>query len=256
MGKSVGSLMIATVLLFSVVLLPVAAQGVTLQVAIADHGKTPMADLTEMVAEFERQYPEIKIEILNDYANSFDRFTTHVAGGVAPDIVHFYNEAPILSMETGLLLDLTPYIQRDGQAIVRDLLPLTLEQVSKDGSIYGLPFQTSATGAVFFNRVMFDHAGIAHPDGSWDWAEFAEIARKLTRFNGDAISQIGYQQNSSWLWYFPWLAQAGVDFSEPMRVPLATPEAVRAFEFLREWIDREAFGWRRDGEHFPSRPRR
>ena len=252
MRKSVVFVLTTFALLFALMSAAGVAQTVTLQVAIADAGKTPLADLTEMVAEFERQYPDIKIEILNDYANSFDRYATHVAGGVAPDIVHFYNEAPILSMENGLLLDLRPFIERDGEDIVSDLLPLTIEQMSMNGSIYGLPFQTSATGAVFFNRVMFDHAGIAHPDGSWDWAEFAEIAQKLTRFDGDSITQIGYQQNASWLWFFPWLVQAGVDFSDPMRVPLATPEAVRAFEYLREWIDREAFGWGGSSGAFPE----
>lgn len=59
------------------------AQQVHLQVAIADPGKTPIDSLQEMVAEFERLHPNIKIEILNDYANSFDLLATHMAGGVA-----------------------------------------------------------------------------------------------------------------------------------------------------------------------------
>lgn len=220
------------------------AQQVHLQVAIADPGKSPIDDLQEMVADFERLYPNIKIEIVNDYANSFDRLATHIAGGVAPDILHFYNETPILAMENGFLLDLAPYIERDGRAIVNDLLPLTLAQVSQGNSIYGLPFQTSATGAVYYNRDMFDQAGIAYPDGSWDWAEFADTARRLTRGSDGEITQIGLSlAPTAWLWIFPWLVQSGVSFDDPYRVPLDTPEAIRAFEYLREWIDQDAFGW-------------
>lgn len=229
------------------------AQQVHLQVAIADPGKTPIDDLQEMVAAFEQLHPNIKIEIINDYANSFDRLATHIAGGVAPDILHFYNEAPILAMENGFLLDLQPYLERDGQGIVNDLLPLTLAQVSQGSSVYGLPFQTSATGAVYYNRVMFDQAGLGYPDGSWDWNEFAETARRLTRTNGDEITQIGFSiAPAGWLWYFPWLVQSGVSFDDPYRVPLDTPEAIRAFEYLRDWIDQDAFGWSNTKGAFPA----
>ena len=229
----------------SLALAPAAgAQQVTLQVAIADPGKSPIDDLQEMVTAFEELHPDIKIEILNDYGGDFARLATHAAGGVAPDIVHFYNEAPILAMENGLLLDLTPYIERDNPAFISDLLPLTLAQISHGGSVYGLPFQTSATGAVYYNRDMYDQAGIAYPDGSWDWAEFADTARRLTRASNGEIQVIGFSiAPAAWLWVFPWLVQSGVSFDDPYRVPLDTPEAIRAFEYLREWIDQDAFGW-------------
>lgn len=156
-------------------------------------------------------------------------------------------------MENGFLLDLKPYIDRDGQGFINDLLPLTLAQVSRGNAIYGLPFQTSATGAVYYNRVMFDNAGLPYPDGSWDWAEFADTARRLTRTNGTDITQIGFAiAPAAWLWYFPWLVQSGVSFDDPYEVPLDTPEAVRAFEYLREWIDQEAFGWSNTRGSFPQ----
>jgi len=229
------------------------ARQVTLQVAIADAGKTPIADLEEMARTFEHMHPGINIEIVTDYANSFDRLATHMAGGVAPDILHFYNETPILAMENGFLLDLAPYIERDGRQIVDDLLPLTLAQVSQGNAVYGLPFQTSATGAVYYNRVMFDEAGIAHPDGSWNWDEFAQIARRLTRTSGTEITQIGFSiAPTGWLWLFPWLVQSGVRFDDPYEVPLDTPEAIRALEYLRQWIDLQAFGWGATRGAFPN----
>jgi|GEM_PF-3168758 ABC-type sugar transport system, periplasmic component len=250
--KLAGPIVIAASLFWA--LAPAAlAQQVHLQVAIADPGKTPIADLEEMVAAFEAEHPNITIEIVNDYGNSFDRLATHIAGGVAPDILHFYNETPILAMENGFLLDLTPYLEREGQEILGDLLPLVLAQVSREGSVYGLPFQTSATGAIYYNRVMFDQAGLAHPDGSWDWEEFASSARRLTRSDGTQITQIGLAiAPTGWLWLFPWLVQSGVSFEDPYRVPLDTPEAIRAFEYLRTWIDQEAFGWSNTRGTFPE----
>ena len=42
---------------------------------------------------------------------------------------------------------------------------------------------------------------------------------------------------------FPWLVQAGVSFEDPMRVPLNTPQAVQAFEYLQEWMQQSVFSW-------------
>ena len=33
---------------------------------------------------------------------------------------------------------------------------------------------------VYYNKKMFDDAGIAYPSDGWTWTEFQEIAQKLT----------------------------------------------------------------------------
>ena len=53
-----------------------------------------------------------------------------------------------------------------------------------DGHQYGLPRDLN-TIALFYNKTMFDAAGIAYPDDTWDWAKLVEVAKQLTEAGGE-----------------------------------------------------------------------
>ena len=48
-----------------------------------------------------------------------------------------------------------------------------------NGGIYGLPLDKNDF-AVFYNKKIFDDAGVPYPDGTWTWDEYIETAQKLT----------------------------------------------------------------------------
>ena len=51
--------------------------------------------------------------------------------------------------------------------------------VEADGSYYGLPYKQDVF-CVFYNKNLFDQAGIPYPEGPWTWDEYIETAKKLT----------------------------------------------------------------------------
>jgi len=51
------------------------------------------------------------------------------------------------------------------------------------GDYYSLPYCNNIN-MVFFNKKMFDAAGVPYPDANWTWADFREIAKKLTKGSG------------------------------------------------------------------------
>lgn len=48
-----------------------------------------------------------------------------------------------------------------------------------DGKAYGLP-AFNDVWCVFYNKKIFDDAGVAYPSGDWTWDEYIETAKKLT----------------------------------------------------------------------------
>ncbi|MFC5471824.1 extracellular solute-binding protein [Cohnella suwonensis] len=48
-----------------------------------------------------------------------------------------------------------------------------------DGMIYSLPKQVS-TWAIFYNKKIFDDAGVPYPPSEWTWQQYIETAKKLT----------------------------------------------------------------------------
>jgi len=97
-------------------------------------------------------------------------------------------------MEKGALLPLDDYIERDRDEIdLDDFYPEALMGCQADeGQICGLPVDI-AGWAIYYNRGIFDKAGLAYPDESWTWNTFLDVARKLTKdLDGDGrIDQYG-----------------------------------------------------------------
>jgi len=99
--------------------------------------------------------------------------------------------------------------------------------------------------ALFYNKKMFDDAGIAYPDDTWDWDKLVEVAHKLTKdTNGDGkpdqwgvYTETTDMENawSSLVW------QAGGDILAPdgTKTALDTDQAAQGLQFLQDLIWKE-----------------
>lgn len=140
--------------------------------------------LEAMVKEFERQNPGIKVKLetvgWNDY---FTQLQTRIAGGKAPDCFDLNYENFVAYARKGLLLDIGPYLA----AAKFDRAALderALAAFSADGVQYGLPASFS-TVLLFYNKDLFDKAGVAYPTASWTWKEEQAAAEKIRALGKD-----------------------------------------------------------------------
>lgn len=79
--------------------------------------------------------------------------------------------------------------------------------VEDDGNYYGLPFKQEMY-CVFYNKDLFDGAGVSYPAGSWTWDDYVEIAKKIT----DPKKGIyGSFMNADSPWYFLPAKQQDID---------------------------------------------
>lgn len=51
--------------------------------------------------------------------------------------------------------------------------------VEDDGFFYALPFKQEMY-CIFYNKNLFDEAGVAYPEGPWTWDEYVETAQKIS----------------------------------------------------------------------------
>lgn len=111
----------------------------------------------------------------------------------------------------GRLADLTPYIKGTDPLDLADFYPSTIAQYTVEDKTYGLPI-LSGGSYIFYNKDMFDAAGVAYPptnwsDTSWTWAALVAKAKLLTKnYNDPDTSQYGYVNRLNpndayaWLW--------------------------------------------------------
>lgn len=152
--------------------------GVT-TVTLASVNNPQMQDMSELLPEFEKQHPDIKINILfleeNDLRNAI---TKDVAtGGGQYDImtVGAY-EVPIWA-ENNWLVDLTPKATADTGYDVDDFFGPVRQGVSQGDKLYAAPFYGESS-FLMYRKDLFQEAGISMPERP-TWDQVAEYASKL-----------------------------------------------------------------------------
>lgn len=181
MSKRMLSLFLALIMVLSASALPAMAEEdkatVTLWTAW-----TPEAGIQEMIDRFHEVYPEIEV-IPVQFSNNTDgnlKVDTTLAMGTGIDVVFNFGVNRVdARANAGLMMDLTPFIERD-QFDVADQLGDNV--YTKDGKYYSLP-ATSNAYCVFLNKAMLDEAGLETPS-AWTIDEYYEYAKKLTHGEG------------------------------------------------------------------------
>ncbi len=144
-----------------------------------------------IVDAFHVANPKITVKVtVSDWDTYWDKLQTGIAGGDAPDV--FAMDGPLFPdyQSRDVLLDLKPLIDRDGYDLGQ-LADQAVADFTTPGGQFGLPRDLNVI-ALFYNKKMFDAAGIPYPDDTWDWAKLVEVGKKLTlRSAAGKVSQWG-----------------------------------------------------------------
>ncbi len=202
----------------------------------------------DWIEPFEATHPNIKIQYEAVGFNEFwDKLATYIATGNAPDVIHMSVAYVYDYAKAGWLLNLEPYFKRDLRASDFFMEPAKAVRYPdmERGDLYAIPFGFVAT-ALFYNKDLFNRAGVGYPDASWTWDQVRVAAKKLT------LDTTGDGQPDQWgFWSRPsyWVvdpiihAFGGATLSKDyQQVLLDRPESIAALKFLRDmiWEDRSA----------------
>jgi len=134
---------------------------------------TPSAEA--QVAAFEKQYPKVKVKLVNAGTNTteYTKLQNAIkAGSGAPDVAQVeYYAIPQFALGKALV-DLKQY---GFDKLKSDYTPGPWGSVNVGGQLVGLP-QDSGPMAMFYNKTVFDKYGIAVPK---TWDEYVDAATKL-----------------------------------------------------------------------------
>lgn len=135
--------------------------------------------LEEMKDVFESKNTNIKINIETvGYTEYFTQLQTRVAGGTAPDAFELNYENFVTYAKKGVLADITPLLDKNSfdRTVVNKN---ALAAFKLEGKQYGLPASFSNV-LLFYNKELFDKAGIEYPENNWTWADEQAAAEKIT----------------------------------------------------------------------------
>ena len=122
---------------------------------------------------YSEKNPDVTVEIVDyDPAEYNTLVTADLAAGKGPDIIT-QKEVKFVTtfQEGGQLLDVSDVELPDdiGGA----------ESYVVDGTTYAVPYRQDSW-VLYYNKALFDQAGIEYPDGSWTWDDYDAAAEELT----------------------------------------------------------------------------
>lgn len=135
--------------------------------------------LNECKAEFEKDNPNIKI-VLDFYGwgEYWTALEAAATGGKGPDVFQLNGPNNYKYADYGIILPLDDYISNSDVDLSN--YPDALNQIYNiDGVQYGIPVDWDTIG-LWYNKELFDAAGVAYPDETWTWEDLVAAAEKIT----------------------------------------------------------------------------
>ncbi len=185
-----------------------------------------------VIQVFEADHPNIHVETFHRPYDTFAKElrTKFEAGEPVPDVI-FWSEAPV-DIPNGYFMDLAPRMQAENYSL-EDFFPGLLVHFKVGQGIYGLP-RDSDTKVIFYNKRLFNQAGVPYPKSNWTWDDLRTTSLALKEAQVAPYS-FAYEVNS---WWMIWMWQSKVQiFDDPLfptRTDLGSPAAAQAVQFFAD----------------------
>lgn len=186
------SLLLAAMMLLSVSSLALADEKIVLTAACWDLEKTTYYSAIEQA--YEAANPNIDLQWIDLASQDYNiKTTTMLTGGDTTDlfVVKELSDMQNWSRE-GFIVDLNDRIAASNYDMSKYAgMDLCYTSIA-DGNYYALPFRADYW-VMFYNKTLFDNAGMALPTNDMTWDQYAQIAKDIS---GDGIYGTHYH---TWL---------------------------------------------------------
>src|SRR5215216_106797 len=138
----------------------------------------------EIVKMFMEKHPNIMVEeqpVPGDYDTTV---LAQIAAGNPPDVFVSGDVFVAPFIKDGVAADLTPFFESDSDLKESDFYPSVIDYFrGPDGHAYMMP-DTLDVQRIYFNKELFDKAGVDYPAEGWTIADFEKAAAAITSGEG------------------------------------------------------------------------
>jgi len=192
-----------------------------------------------LVEAFHAAHPEVAVELQHIPGQSEyrQRLATAFSAGEPPDVMLLNYRRFGAFVAEGGLAPLSEYLAASDVIAEADFYPEVTESFYLDGQLWCIP-QNLSSLVIYYNKNLFDVAGVAYPANDWTHEDFLAAARALTQdADGDGtIDQYGVGIEASIFRLAPFIWHFGGELvdneAQPSRLTLDSPEALAAFQWF------------------------
>lgn len=141
-------------------------------------------NFSEAINAFNKDNKDIQVEVIATSDNEYpDKLTVSLSAGTDIDVfatktIPDYSDLVVKNqcLDLGTLIDKNKFDLKNYGTLANNL--------KLNDKLYGLPYY-STTWGLYYNKDIFDKAGIAYPKADMTWNEFRELAKNLTKGQGN-----------------------------------------------------------------------
>lgn len=186
--------------------------------------------LDEMIAIFEEENKDITIKVetagWNDY---FNKLQVNIAGNLAPDVFELNYENFVTYAAKGVLYNMDSLAAGDSSFSKDVYYPRSYDSFNYKNVQYGLP-ETFSTVVLFYNKDLFNDAGIAYPKEDWTWDDAIEAAKKIRNEEEDIWGL--YSGIQFWEFYKKIAQNGGSVYDENGKIVIDSKENIEALQTM------------------------
>lgn len=194
--------------------------------------------LNKVIKIFEEKNPNIKIRLETLAPDRYySKILTEAAAGTLPDIFYAQQQKYVMFASKRIIQPLDKFLAKEKTFSINDFYKPLIQSVTFHGKIYLLP-KGWHPFVVYYNKDMFDKAGIPYPREDWTWDDFLNIAKSLTKdTNNDGRTdqfgvEVDYWQGP--LGVFLMGAGGGIVSQDGRKIIVNSPPSVRAIKFVTD----------------------
>lgn len=187
---------------------------------------------------------EIVLEVIPQQSVA-EKINTQLAANDLPDVVRSQGLLVQQWLRQGAFLDLTPLIA-ESKLDLTDFYAGPLAQFQWQEQTWGLP-DTAAPDLLFYNKALFDAAGVAYPTDAWTFEDMRQAAIQLTlddqgrnaadpSFEPTKIVQWGWNGGLTFFWQRHLVRGWGGDFCANADCTLMNFTAPATLEAVNWWV--------------------
>lgn len=213
---------------------PLAKEEIEGELSVIHWGSEEEKDLVSgWIAQFNEEYPKIKVEQIHVPQNYWDKVAAMFAAGTPPDLMYMGYPEMVLYASEGTLLPLDDHLARDPDVSADMFFPSLIDAFTFEGQLYGISKDWN-TQVLYYNEALFDAAGISYPDDKWTWDNVLDAAKKIVSdTDGDGITdQWGFATDVGMNRIGGWINGGGYLSEDKSTCMLNSPASADALKFL------------------------
>ena len=199
--------------------------------------KNQQKGMEEIATAFTKENPDIKVNVeVTPWDQYWTKLQAAATGGGMADIFWMHPDQVFNFAEGNAMLDLTDYIKED-DVDLSNFPEYIVNGFDIDGKQLAIPKDYSTLG-LWYNKDLFDKAGISYPDDSWTWDTWMAAAEKLTNKDEGVYGMLAPADGQNFWYNLVWQNGSDIISKDGKKIMLNDPKTVEAIKYGVSFIDK------------------